>query len=244
MTRATDVALADLARRLAGRLILRFTATSRSRGRGTGRPVAVRARPDSSDIDIDASLDAVISATAAGRSPAIDELTARQWSKPETAICLLIDNSGSMSGQRLASAALAAAVCSWRAPGEFAVLAFADRVIEIKALDEARPAEDTVNDVLALRGHGTTDVALALGTAASTLAGAKARRRITFLLSDAESTTGADPVDAARSLDELVLIAPEDQPEHADALARSIGTRMIPVGGPLTVVDAVNRLSR
>lgn len=244
MVQATDVVLARLARRLAGRLILSFTTTSRSKGRGIGRPVTVRARPDSSELDVDTSLDAVLGATAAGRSPSIEELTARQWSKPETAICLLIDRSGSMNGERLASAALAAAVCSWRAPEEFGVLAFADKVIEIKGLDRARPAEDIINDVLALRGHGTTDVALALGAAASELAEAKARRRITFLLSDAESTTGPDPVEAARGLDELVIVAPEDEPDHADALARAVGARLITVGGPFTVVEAINRLSQ
>ncbi len=244
MAQATDAVLAGLARRLAGRLILSFTTTSRSRGRGTGRPMTVRARPDSSDLDVDTSLEALIGAMAAGRSPSIEELTARQWSKAETAICLLIDRSGSMNGERLASAALAAAVCSWRAPEEFAVLAFADKVIEIKALNQARPAEDTINDILALRGHGTTDIALALGTAASKLAGAKARRRITFLLSDAESTTGPDPVEAGRGLDELIVIAPEDEPEHADALARALSGRMIAVAGPLTVVEAINRLSQ
>lgn len=244
MSQATDIVLARLARRLAGRLLLRFTATGRARGRGTGRPVTVPARADSADLDIEASMDAVVTARAARRSPSVEDLTARRWSSPETAICLLIDRSGSMNGERLAAAALAAAVCSWRAPREFVVLAFANTVIEIKRLDHNRPADETVLDVLALRGHGTTDLSLALDAAASRLNHASARRRITFLLSDAEATTGPDPVPAARSLDELVILPPRDETDHATRLAQAVGARLAPIGGPLTVVESINRLSR
>jgi hypothetical protein len=64
------------------------------------------------------------------------------------------------------------------------------------------------------------------------------------LLSDAEATTGEDPVAAARALDELLLLAPADEPEHARALATATGARMAEVAGPLSVLDALQRLLR
>ena len=242
MTQATDGELARLARRLAGRLVLDLTRTGKARSRGVGKLVRTRATVDAGDIDIDASLDQLTTARAEGRPPAIDELTTTAWQRPHTAICLLVDRSGSMSGDRLASAALAAAVCSWRAPAEFAVMAFGNKVVSIKELNEHKAPEQVVAEVLALRGHGTTDVDLALRAANLQLRGSRAARKLTILLSDAEVTAGGDPVPAAKALDELTILAPEDEPSHATALATDSGARIAEVGGPFSVLDSLRIL--
>lgn len=242
MAQATDAELAGLARRLAGRLVLDLTRVGRARSRGVGKLVKTQASPDAGDLDIDASLDQLVTARGEGRPPALDELVASGWQRPTTAICLLVDRSGSMSGDRLASAALAAAVCSWRAPTDFAVLAFGDRVISIKDIDRGRAPEEVVAQVLALRGHGTTDVGLALRAARAQLDRSRAARKLTVLLSDAEVTTGGDPVPSARALEELAILAPEDEPDHARALAAACGARVAEVGGPFSVLDALRIL--
>lgn len=239
MAQATDSMLARLSRRLAGRLVLDLARTGKARSRGIGKLTTARADIASGDIDIDASLDALLTAKVERRPPAIDELQATHWRKPGTAICLLVDRSGSMDGQRLASAALAAAVCSWRAPAEFAVLAFGDKVVAVKELHQTKPAEQVVAEVLALRGHGTTDVALALRAAGRQLAASTAKRKLTVLLSDAEVTTGGDPVPAGRALDELVVLAPADEPEHARELIEACGGRLAEVAGPMSVLDSL-----
>ena len=242
MSQATDVELARLARRLAGRLVLDLTRVGQARSRGVGKLIRASATIDAGDLDIDASLDQMVAARAEQRPPALDELVMTAWRRPQTAICLLVDRSGSMNGQRLASAALAAAVCSWRAPADFAVLAFGDKVVSIKDIDRNRPAEEVVAQVLALRGHGTTDVELALRAAGQQLGRSRAARKLTVLLSDAEVTTGGDPVPAARALEELTILAPEDEPTHARALAEASGARMAEVGGPFSVLDALRIL--
>lgn len=242
MAQATDSELARLSRQLAGRLVLDLARTGRARSRGVGKLTTARADIATGDLDIDASLDALVQARVERRPPAIDELQASHWQKPGTAVCLLVDRSGSMDGERLASAALAAAVCAWRAPDQFAVLAFGDKVVAVKELEQTKRAERVVAEVLALRGHGTTDVALALRAAAKQLAGSTATRKLTVLLSDAEVTTGGDPVPAARALDELVVLAPSDEPEHARALIEACGARMAEVAGPMSVLDSLRRV--
>lgn len=242
MTQATDGELARLARRLAGRLVLDLTRTGKARSRGVGKLVRSKATVDGGDIDIDASLEQLTTARAEGRPPAIDELTTTSWQRPHTAICLLIDRSGSMSGDRLASAALAAAVCSWRAPAEFAVMAFGSKVVAIKELNEHKHPENVVAEVLALRGHGTTDLELALRAAQLQMNGSRASRKLTILLSDAEVTAGGDPIPVAKALDELTILAPEEEPEHAKALAAGSGARMAEVGGPFSVLDSLRTL--
>jgi Mg-chelatase subunit ChlD len=239
MTQATDRDLAALSRRLAGRLVMDVARTGTARSRGTGRLVRAPADESSSDIDIDSSLDALVTARVERRPPALDELVATRWQQPLTAVCLLIDRSGSMNGERLASAALAAAICSWRAPQHFAVIAFGDKAVVIKSLTQTVAPEQLVSQVLALRGHGTTDVRLALVAAQRQLTASAATRRVTILLSDAEVTTGGDPVPVARGLDELIVIAPRDEPEHARALVAAAGGRLAEVGGPMSVLDAL-----
>ena len=242
MAQATDSDLSALARQLAGRLVLDLTRTGKAKSRGVGKLVRTKATIDAGDIDVDASLEQLIAAKAQGRPPAIDELITTSWQKPQTAICLLVDRSGSMNGERLASAALAAAVCSWRAPAEFAVMAFGDRVISIKELNQQKSAELVVAEVLALRGHGTTDVALALQAAQRQLAPSRAARKLTILLSDAEVTAGGDPTVVAKALDELTILAPEEEPDHAKRLAASCGAKMAEVAGPFSVLDALRLL--
>jgi Mg-chelatase subunit ChlD len=242
MAQATDVNLARLSRQLAGRLVLDLARTGKAKTRGVGRLTTTRADLADGDIDLDASLDALLAAKVEQRPAAIDELRATRWQKPGTAICLLVDRSGSMDGERLACAALAAAVCSWRAPAEFAILAFGDKVVAIKGLKQTKAAERVVAEVLALRGHGTTDVALALRAASAQLAASTATRKLTVLLSDAEVTTGGDPVPVGRGLDELVVLAPSDEPEHACRLVEACGGRMAEVSGPMSVLDALRQV--
>ena len=53
-----------------------------------------------------------------------------------------------------------------RAPVDWSVLAFADRVIAVKSQDGSRSSLAVVDDLLRLRGQGTTDLAGALTAAA------------------------------------------------------------------------------
>ncbi|MBT8241186.1 MAG: VWA domain-containing protein [Acidimicrobiia bacterium] len=239
MAQATDRDLAQFARQLASRLALDVARTGPARSRGTGKLVRMPASADRTDLDIDASMDAIVAARADRRPVDLDDLTASGWRRPSTALCLLIDRSGSMNGERLAAAALAAAACSYRAPHELAILTFSDRVIEIKALSERRPIEHVVGDVLSLRGHGTTDVALALKAAGRQLARSTAQRNVTVLLSDAEVTAGRDPTAPARALDELIILAPSDDARHAEALVKSTGARLGLIDGPSSLVETL-----
>lgn len=242
MARATDERLRSLARRLAGRLVLDIARAGRATGRGVARLERGPLDATIGDLDLDASLPELLEARAGRRAVDVEDLVTTRWRRPTTAICLLVDRSGSMGGPRLATAALAAAVCAWRAPADFAVAAFADRVVLLNSVDRPRPAERVVVDALTLQGHGTTDVALALRAAGRQLARSGATRRITLLLSDAEVTAGNDPVPAARALDELVIVAPADAVDAAATLARASGARLTTVSSPHDVLRALREV--
>lgn len=242
LTGATDRALRDLARRLAGRLFLDVAKRGPSRPRGTGKLVTQRYRPDGGDLDVDASLDAVVTARAARAALDPDELRIRAWSKPETAICLLVDRSGSMGGKPLATNAVAASAVAWRAPDDYSVLTFGKDVVAAKSQDVARSNEMVVDSVLALRGFGTTDVAGALMAARDQLGRSTAGRKVTVLLSDCRATVDGDAAAAARGLDELVIVAPESDDDEAQELAAAVGAKITTVAGPSDAAAALTRV--
>lgn len=242
MTGATDARLRALAERLAARLFLDLARQHAADARGIGRIVSSPYRPDGGDIDVDRSLDELVAAGAERRAVVAADLVIRSWARPSTAICLLVDRSGSMHGRPLATSALAAAVVAARTPDAYAVLSFARDVVAARAMWETRPAGEVIDRVLALRGHGTTDVALALRAAGAQLAASGAARRVTVLLSDCRATEHGDVVGAARALDELVVLAPEGDAAEAAALAEVVGARWTPVAGPSDVVPALSRV--
>ncbi len=241
LTGATDPALRELARRLAGRLFLDIARRGPTRRRGIGRIVEQAYRPDGGDLDLDASMDALAEARARGGAVDPERLRVRGWRRPGLALCLLVDRSGSMGGQPLATAAVAAAAVACRTPDDYSVLAFAKDVVAAKSQDVPKPSERVVTDVLALRGFGTTDVAGALRAAQEQLARSRAGRRMAVLLSDCRATVPGDAAAAARGLDELVIVAPAGDADEARALADAVGARLATVRGPSDVADALTR---
>ncbi len=241
LTTATDESLRAHARRLAARLIIDRTRTGRPLHRGTGRPRLVPASRGG-DLDLDASFDAVVTAAAEGRPAHLDDLYARDWGSPQLALCLLVDDSGSMTGARLAAAATVTAACALRAPSEHAVLAFARDVRPIRRLQDSIAAETVVDQVLRLRGHGVTGLAGALRAGAEMLADARAIRRVVVLLSDCRATDEQDPVPAARAIPELIIVAPRDDTSEAAALAAASGARWAALETVDTAVGLLNDL--
>ena len=242
MSSATDRRLAALAARIAGRLVLDVARGGPVGSRGVGRLVSSAADRFEGDLDIDRSIDALVNAQAGGVGTDMADLRVRHWTRPMTALALVVDRSGSMSGQRLATAAVAAAACSFRVPDDWSALVFADRILVLKSQQDAKAAPLVVNSLLRLRGQGTTDLAGALQAAAEQLDRSRANRRIVILLSDCRATTGADPVDVARRLDELAVLAPADDADDAKSFAAEAGARCAVIDGPGAIPAAVTQV--
>jgi Mg-chelatase subunit ChlD len=241
LTTATDERLREHARRLAGRILLDRARAGVARRTGAARLRAVAA-DHGGDLDLDLSMEGIGAARAAGRAPHLQELVARDWGRPDLALCLLVDASGSMTGERLAAAAITAAACTWRAPAELAVVSFAREIRVHRALTGRSAPERVVGELLALRGHGLTAVAGALRAGADQLTTARAARRVTVLLSDCRATDDQDPLPAARAHSELLVIAPADDPAAAEALAVAAGARLATIASADEAPRALARL--
>lgn len=240
---ATDERLRALAHRLSARVVvdLARSATTTTR-RGVGRLERAPADRATGDLDLDGSLDAIAAARRAGGRVAGTDLHVRAWRRPATAVCLLVDRSGSMTGERLATAAVTAAAVALRAGDDCSVVAFAREAIVLGSQGRPRPPGDLVVDLCRLRGYGTTDLGLALRAAAGQLARSNAERRLTILLSDCRATAGGDPVEDVALLDELVVLTPGDDTADAEAFARTSGLRWAPLHGPSSAPAALDDL--
>jgi Mg-chelatase subunit ChlD len=199
-------------------------------------------RPEAGDIDLDASMEEIIGARAERRAVDADELKVRGWVRPSTAIALLVDRSGSMGGKPLATSAMAAAAVAWRSPEDYSVIAFGKDVVVAKSQNSTKSGEQVVNDVLSLRGFGTTDLAGALRAAGEQLSRTRAGRRITVVLSDCRATVEGDVVAAARSLEEVVILAPAGDDAEARVLAGQVGARLAVIDGPTDVPGALREV--
>jgi Mg-chelatase subunit ChlD len=241
MANATDEALGQIARQLAGRVLVDLARSGPAVRRGIGR--LHRRRGDDGDvggdIDLDASLEAILRARGAGRPPRVDELTVAAWTRPDTAVCLLVDRSGSMTGERLVRACVAAAAVALRARADCSVIAFSDDAVVLCSQGEARAAEELVDDLLALRGHGPTNLELGLRVASEQLARTRAPRRLTLVFTDGRATTGGHPTGWPHDVGELVILAPEDDTADAADLAATLGARCVPYGTIHNIPDAL-----
>ena len=157
-------------------------------------------------------------------------------------MCLLVDRSGSTTGRPLATNAVAAAAVAFRSPDDFSVVSFAKDAVVVKSQDQPASTETVVDGVLALRGHGTTDLAGALHMAGQQLAKSSAGRKITVLLSDCRATEPGDVLVAASALDELAIVAPEGDADAAVELAAAVGATLTTVSGPTAAASALTRV--
>jgi magnesium chelatase subunit D len=144
----------------------------------------------------------------------------------------------------VAAAAVVLAADDWLAPG---VIAFSGDVRVLQAQGARRLPEDLVGDLIALRGHGVTDLAAALREGAAQLARAGGGERVAVLLSDCLRTAGADPAGSLQGIDRLHVLCPVPAPESeselaAAALARAGGGISQPVGRLADVAPALQRL--
>ena len=238
---ATDAELRTRARRAAARIFVRLARQGSPARRGLRRLATVRG--GAGDLDLDRTLD-----RAGGLRPRRPEdFVVRRWAASERAVCLLVDRSGSMQGEAVAMAAMAAAavVIAAGERSDCSVVAFSDRPIVLQSQGQRRLPGALVDDLLTLRGHGTTDLARALAAAASQLGRAASPDRLAVLMSDCLATTGGDPLAALRGVERLHVLGPSADPDSLAAgrdLARRGGGRHLVALHPDEVARALSSL--
>ncbi len=239
LTQATDDRMRAAARRLAARVFVQLAAVGQHKSRGVRR--IGPGRPGDGDLD----LERTVGGMSGTWPPSSEEIATRDWRARQRSVCLLVDASGSMYGLALAMAAIAAAGVILAADSRMdpGVLAFGGMVTVLQPRGVRRPPADVIGELLALRGHGLTDLAAALRAASADLAGSPGYREV-ILLSDCLATQGGDPAAALAGIDRLNVLTPLPTPESAAAgaaLARAGGGICQPVSTLAELGPALTR---
>jgi len=233
LSQATDTPLRAVARQLAARVFIQLGASGRQPRRGS--PRRIRSVPGGAgDIDLDRTLDRL----SGGWPPPADDLVTRSWQARRRSVCLLVDCSGSMSGHALAMAAVATASVLLAADGRLdtGAAAFSGTVTVLQAPGSRQPPEVIVEHLLALRGHGMTDIAAALRSAAELFAAEASApaEQCVILLSDCLRTAGSDPAAAMAGIDRLDVLCPIPDGAEPDPESFATAERLARLGGGIS----------
>jgi Mg-chelatase subunit ChlD len=174
-----------------------------ARGSGsqkTGLVPQNRARPyragdELDQLDIDGTLEALITAGKPLDPVAADDLLVYDTARGQAAPAVLIDISGSMSGKDLAICAIAVVLLLGKlSSDELALAAFESDTHVLKGFDQEADLDAVADQLLDLKATGGTCVDAALKWAAGQFAGTEARTRLPFVLSDFCFSERADDV--------------------------------------------------
>ena len=230
LSQATDASLRAVARQLAARVLIQLGTAGRQPRLGSPRRLRSVLGSDG-DIDLDRTLDRL----SGSWPPSADDLVTRSWLAQRRSVCLLVDCSGSMTGHALAMAAVATASVLLAADGrlETGAAAFSGTVTVLQKPGSKQAPEQIVGRLLALRGHGMTDIAAALRSARalfSAEASAPAERSV-ILLSDCLRTAGSDPAAALAGIDKLDVLYPLPAGAEPDPQSFASAERLARLGG-------------
>jgi Mg-chelatase subunit ChlD len=217
---AADREVLRQAREIAARLSIarprRRTAPRGASGELVSRPY----RGGSDEIDLDATLAALVEHPY----PTDDDVIVRERVRTRRAVALLVDVSGSMRGERIRTAAATVGALAGELDGDdLAVIAFWSDAAVVQHLGVRRTPRALLDEMLRIPARGLTNVEFPLRVAARELAGSRDRDVRAILLSDCVHNAGPDPRAAAAALprlDVLFDVSGEQDAELARELAR------------------------
>lgn len=218
---AVDPKVRELAHQIASRLSIPKPKRDSSATRGLGTLTTVPYRGASDEID----LDATIAVLAENPVPDDEDILVRERLRTKRSIVLIVDVSGSMKGERIATAAATVgAVAGELADDALAVIAFwSDAAIVLPLGEPVQPAE-LLDRILRIPARGLTNVAFPLEIAAEQLVRVPAREARVILLSDCVHNAGPDPRPFAAKLPRLDVLL-DASGEHDLELGRELAAR-------------------
>ncbi len=186
------------------------------RGRGRRRTVAYRGAID--EIDLDATLERLRERPI----PEDADIRVRDRLHTERSVMLLVDVSGSMRGERIATAAATVGALAGELTDDaLAVVAFwSDAAVLLELGEPIRPAE-VLDRLLRIPAQGLTNISFPLEIAASRLRRVPSPRARAILLSDCVHNAGPDPRLAAAGLPRLDVLL-DATGEHDTELGRAL----------------------
>ncbi|GAB4340567.1 MAG: hypothetical protein Kow0099_16600 [Candidatus Abyssubacteria bacterium] len=172
-------------------------------------------RPNA-ELDVEQTIDNIMDKTHPdGTDIAV---TAKEQKRFDCA--LMLDTSLSMSGEKLALLAVAAAVLAYKLPSDdFAIISFESTASILKKIRVSLAIEKLVTRILEVPAIGYTNIEAGLTQGLEQLARGTHKRRVGILLSDGKHTAGDSPLVTAARFRQLHVVLLGDFNTDPDACA-------------------------
>ncbi len=191
------------ARQIAARLAIRRPRRDATSRRGIGELGSLPYRGGSDEID----LDATIAVLAERPVPEDEDIIVRDRIRTKRSVVLAVDVSGSMKGERIATAAATVgALAGELEHDDLAVIAFWSDAAILLNLGELVQPMQLLDSIMRIPAQGLTNVAFPLELAAKQLTRAPVRDARVILLSDCVHNAGPDPRPLAARLPRLDVL--------------------------------------
>jgi MoxR-like ATPase/Mg-chelatase subunit ChlD len=207
--------LRELARRLAGEIIIETARRDVAGRAGRGRLTSVRFSGDCCELDLERTLEAL----AGDPFPKDDDFFVFERRDRSRSYALMLDISGSMTGSKIFNAALALASVAIRVrDAPVSVIAFWHDAAVLKPLSAPMDLEPLLDRLLSLNGRGLTDVGTALEAALGELGASSTQEKVAILFSDGMQNAGRPAEELAPAFDTLHVVGTG---EASDAESRA-----------------------
>ncbi|MDD9207329.1 VWA domain-containing protein [Georgenia sp. 10Sc9-8] len=230
------------AQEIAAQLAVARPPRDASARRGLGDITTVPYRGTSADIDMDATVEALV----ANPVPEPEDIVVRERLRTRRSVVLAIDVSGSMRGERVrTAAATVGALAAELVRDDLAVIAFWSDAALLLPMGEHVEARTLLETLVRIPARGLTNVAFPLELAQQQLSGVSSADSRVLLLSDCVHNAGPDPrtaVGGLPRLDVLLDTSGEQDPDLARDLAQLGRGRLELLRGYRDVAPAVSRL--
>jgi MoxR-like ATPase len=155
------------------------------------------------EVDWDETIDNYAETIAVNR----DTIVTKEPLRVKRSLVLMMDQSGSMAGRKILTAALCTGVLSHALrEEEFAVLLFSGKVCVLKEMIAQKDLHKLIREILEQQPEGYTDIKGALDNGLKQMANASFKAKIGVLITDGIHTTG-DPVPTAEEYSALHVLA-------------------------------------
>lgn len=155
------------------------------------------------EVDWDETIDNYAETVTVNR----DTIVSKEPLRVKRSLVLMMDQSGSMAGRKILTAALCTGVLSHALKDEeFAVLLFSGKVCVLKEITGQKDLHKLIREILEQQPEGYTDIKGALDTGLKQMAKASFKAKIGVLITDGIHTT-ADPVPTAEEYPALHVLA-------------------------------------
>lgn len=216
-----DPQVRALARAIASRMSIPKPRIDETARRGLGELETLPYRGSSDEIDLDRTIE-VLAETPV---PEDEDILVRERLRTKRSVVLLVDVSGSMKGERIATAAATVgALAGELTHDRLAVVAFWSDAAVLLHLGEAVRPMELLDAILHIPARGLTNVAFPLEVAARELAGVPSREARVILLSDCVHNAGPDPRPIAAKLPRVDVLL-DATGEKDIELGREIASR-------------------